>query len=345
MRYLYTGDDSPDGWAEARRRILENLGRSVRSIGFQSFIFALGRRPGNLQCKLGTGPGIWSYNRALIAAAKEFRPDVFWVDKGSLVQAETLRKVRELTGAVIVNFNTDYLGCGNHPWRLHREGIPEYDVYLTSNVFDVDYLKSRGVKDVVVVPLGYYGAMFGEVELTPDDERRLGADVGFIGHWEPATEKLVLELLERGLPLRVRGSSWHKARAWSKLRGAVESTWIPQSDFVKCIRATRINLGINSTMNRNQASGRSFEIPAAGGFLLAKRSEEHLAMYEEGKEAEFWDSAEELVEKATYYLAHDEERRSIAENGRRRLRASGTSFEEMMAGLVEKVEAAVPRKI
>ena len=58
MKYLYTGDLSPGGWDEARQRILERTGRAVRSVGSREYVYAFGMRAGNLQCKLGTGPGI-----------------------------------------------------------------------------------------------------------------------------------------------------------------------------------------------------------------------------------------------------------------------------------------------
>lgn len=341
MRYLYTGGLAPGGWDEARLRILEGMRSSIRTVRAHEYMNAFGVRAGNLQSKLGMGPGIWSYNRAILAAAAEHRPEVFWVDKGNLVQASTLRAVKRKTGAVLVNFNTDYLACSKHPWRLHMEGIPEYDFYFTSNVYDVDFLKAKGVRNVVVVPLGYYAAVFTRPALTKEEAERLGAEVGFIGHWEPATEELILELIDRGLPLRVRGTAWGHARDRRRLAGKVELGLVPQPDYEKAIVATKVNLGIVSTMNRNETSGRSFEIPAAGGFLLAKRTSEHLAMYEEGKEAEFYDSVDELVEKARYYLEHEEERKRIAANGQRRCLSSGTSFEEMMPRLVETVEAAV----
>jgi spore maturation protein CgeB len=337
MKYLYTGDLSPFAWSEARRRILVNMGRDLSAIDFVPYMNVFGRRAGNLQQKLGIGPGVWKYNRALLFAASQQRPQIMWVDKGTVVKASTLHEIKR-GGAVLVNFNTDYLGGEKHFWRLHKEGIPEYDFYFTSNALDVNFLEATGVKNVIVLPLGYYGAMFRQPELTTEETVRLGASVGFIGHWEPATEELILELIHRGLPLRVRGSSWHHAKAKRRLAGTVEEGLLGQEEFVKSIVATKINLGINSTQNRNESSGRSFEIPAAGGFLLGQRTREHQAMYVEGKEAEFYGSTDELVNKARYYLEHEVEREEIAANGRRRCLSSGTSFEELMSRMVETVE-------
>jgi len=340
MKYLFTGDLSQYSWPSARRRILVNMGKTVWSIDEQPYVHFFGKRFGNLQHKLGAGPCITAYNRALRKMAIQCRPDIIWVDKGSFVQSGTLRWIKQQTNATVINFNTDYLSNRKNHWRMHINCLPAYDYYFTSNAFDVDYLRNRGVGEVMVLPLGYYAELFKNLPiLTVVEEERLGADVGFNGHWEPATEALVLQLLDRGLKLRVRGTSWHHMRNKDRLAGIVESTFLPSDEFVKCIMATKINLGINSTINRNQTSGRSCEIPAAGGFLLAQRTVEHEAMYVEGKEAEFFDTVDDIVSKAEYYLAHEEKRKEIAANGRLRCLQSGTSFEEMMEKITRVVEA------
>jgi len=71
-------------------------------------------------------------------------------------------------------------------------------------------------------------------------------------------------------------------------------------------------------MNYNQTAARSYEIPACGTFLLAMRTPQHLESYVEGREAEFFETPDELVRKARFYLDHDAERRAIARAGHER---------------------------
>src|SRR6202035_1081868 len=102
-------------------------------------------------------------------------------------------------------------------------------------------------------------------------------------------------------------------------RGAVvEGRPIYDDDYARAISASAVNLTFLRKNNRDLQTTRSIEIPAIGGFMLAERTDEHRELFEEGMEAEFFGSDAELIEKCRYYLARPEERRRIADAGRRR---------------------------
>ena len=82
--------------------------------------------------------------------------------------------------------------------------------------------------------------------------------------------------------------------------------------------------------NANQTAGRSLEIPASGTFLLAMRTKQHLDLFEEGKEAEFFQGHEELCAKARYYLEHEDRRREVARRGHLRCVRSDYSYSRYM---------------
>lgn len=340
IRYLYTGWLPNFGTDEARRRGLLEMGREVITLSYQPFFQYRFSKFTSFQHKLGFGPGIWAYNRRLVDLARKTCPQVVWIDKGHLVTRSTLQTIKREIGALLVCYNTDDIAF-NHGWRLHRQGLQEYDIYFTTNVLHAEDLRSLGTQRVVLTHMGYDRDLFKPPYPLRDEEMRiLGAAVGFIGHWESATEKLMLELLDLGLPLRIRHVSWSRAKNKKRLSPISEVVFLPPTQYVKALAATQVNLGINSTQNRNLCSGRTFEISAAGGFLLAQRTNEHQGFYDEGREAEFFDSALELAEKAYYYLAHETSRRRVAEAGHKRCVTSGYSWQERMVSLVKIVEQA-----
>ncbi len=71
---------------------------------------------------------------------------------------------------------------------------------------------------------------------------------------------------------------------------------------------------------------RSFEVPMAGGILFCRRTLELLEYFEDEKEAVFFDSEEEMIAKAQYYLSPDKQsiRNSIRSNAVRKAEANHT---------------------
>ena len=79
------------------------------------------------------------------------------------------------------------------------------------------------------------------------------------------------------------------------------------------------------------------EIPAGGGFMLAERTDEHLRLFEEGREAAYFSSHNELVDKIRYYLANESERARIARAGYERCIRDGYSFDNRIREIVERL--------
>ncbi len=108
-------------------------------------------------------------------------------------------------------------------------------------------------------------------------------------------------------------------RGWdSAYRLKTDPPFSTADDYFAHFRNAAININL---VNGNAESGlnmRHFEITAAGGFLLCYRQPELADHFEIGTECAVFDNEADLLDKIRYYLAHGEERATIAHAGQRR---------------------------
>lgn len=330
MRVLYVGSGS--GTSLSRLNSLRRLESDVQFLDIDSVPDRLGRLGRFLGRSLFLGPMYRRRNRDLMARLDDFKPHVVWVDKSVWVWPGTLRHARR-SGAFLVHHFTDAI----HPrhlatwWSFHllRRCLPLYDLNFTTNVDDVQGLRRRGVT-VELTHLAYDSDRFDDRPLTPAEAMEWSRDVVFIGHHEPRTERFMRALLDAGQPLTVFGWGWGRSELARRYPAAVRGGQISDQDYIRAIKGARIALCCVSEMNYNQTAARSFEIPACGTFLLAMRTPQHLESYEEGKEAEFFSTPVELVEKVRRYRADEPLRKQVALAGWRRCTGDDYSWNRYM---------------
>jgi spore maturation protein CgeB len=211
-------------------------------------------------------------------------------------------------------------------------------VYFTTKSYGVAELKALGCKHVIFCGNAYDPHCHRPVQLSEGERKLLGGPVGFIGAFESQRAESMYRLAHSGFQIRIWGPGWERCR----LRHPnliVEHKPLWGEDYAKAISAFDINLCFLRKINRDLQTTRSVEIPACGGFMLAERTEEHLGLFEEGKEAEFFSSDEELISKVGFYHDNPEMRKGIAAAGRERCIKSGYSNHYRL----KKVFAAIDR--
>lgn len=117
---------------------------------------------------------------------------------------------------------------------------------------------------------------------------------------------------------RQRDACWPKSQS-KALFNPTDPAWLYDDEcYAACILSARICLGLLSKGNRDLHTTRSLEIPVLGGLLCAERTSEHLALYEDGKEAVFWDDADECAARCLELLDDAARCLSIARAGHAR---------------------------
>jgi len=277
-------------------------------------------------------------NENIIELVNTHSYDVVWIDKGHTIYPETLAYIKKKQPkAIIVSYSPDNMALRHNQTQQYLECIPYYDYFVTNKSYIIEDLKKLGAKKVIFVNNSYEETFHHPFELTEQEKRELGGDVGFVGAWEKERCDSILYLVDHGVKVKVFGDKkWDKYKNYSENLEIV-GRMLKGEDYSKSLQAFKISLCFLRKMNYDVQTTRSVEIPASGGFMMAERTDEHLAMFKEGEDAEFFGSNQELLDKCFFYLTHDDERLSIAKNGRARCLSSGYSNERMVRKVLEKL--------
>jgi spore maturation protein CgeB len=342
MKVLFIGHLSPFARTSQRKRALEELGYSVTAHSSPPEGLTYEEKPSlsyRVLWKVGFEPDLTRANKAILLKLQNEYFDILWIEKGNAIWPRTLRAVKEVSPTTqVVSYTEDDMFAPHNRSVFYTRGLKYYDVVFTTKSYNCtpNELPSLGAKRVIFVDKAYDIHAHRPIAVTLNDVEALGGDVGFIGSYERERAESILYLAKNGISVRVWG------HGWSKLAGyhpnlLIENRLLLGDDYAKGLCATRINLCFLRKMNRDLQTDRTMEIPACGAFMLAERTDEHLRLFEEGKEAAYFGSNEELLEKARYYLNHEDKRSAIASAGRQRCLDSGYSHHERLRYMLRRI--------
>jgi spore maturation protein CgeB len=334
VRILYTGPLRPGDTCELRLRALARLGHETTAVDYLPIAERRSPLARRVQWRLRAGALVREYERALREALTA-RPDVLWVDKGIFVPPGVLDAARLQGVRWLVHYSPDnYLlqqNASRHLWR----GLAKYDLVVTTKRSNVTLLGAAGARRVFLSGNAFDPVMHRPVDAAP------GADVSFIGRWEPVRERLLDAVAALPVRLVVRGPGWERARS-RLVRAACEPGAVYGDDYVRAIAGAKVNLGLLSAWAGDAITQRSIELPACGAFMLAERTGEHRLHFVDGEEAVFFDGADDLVRKVAHWVAADDARGRIAAAGRARCLRSGYAYDDRLQEILEQL--AVPAR-
>jgi spore maturation protein CgeB len=229
--------------------------------------------------------------KRLIAEIQHQVFDLIWVFKGMEIQPKTLLELKKQTKRLI-NFNPDnpfiFSGKGSGNKNVTR-GIPLYDEHFTydhevRNQIDKEF----GIK-CTLIPFGF------DQETALDNDTPLTQDIKavcFVGNPDAYRAEILKVLLDNGFPLHVYGNDWYKFLVHPNLTNHGPTY---QTEYYQTLRKYRVQLNIMRVHNLDSHNMRSMEIPGCGGLMLAPKTKDHLAFFEEGKEAFFYENSAQLI--------------------------------------------------
>jgi hypothetical protein len=272
-------------------------------------------------------------------ALKKQEYDLCWVDGGEWVTPKVINLLRQHAPKIVSYSIDDPLGPRDGPrFKAYRKSLPDYDLNAVVRNENVAEAYALGAVDVLRVYRSADEVSHAPRKLSEIDHKAWDSDVLFLGTWFPERGPFLLDLIKRGVPLTIRGSGWQKAPEWPELKAYWRGSSIMGDDYAKAIQCAKVNLGMVSKANRDLHTTRSLEIPALGGLLCAERTIEHTQMYEEGKEALFWDNAEECALICQLALEDETRLQAIAKAGMQRLNRNSHLNQQIMQLIIASVD-------
>lgn len=332
MKILYIGQLNEGGTCRDRMLALSRQGHEVFGFNVLKYNYK-NKYMAAAQFRLKWKMFLSKLNYDLIKYAGSFEGfDLVWVDKGIYIFSDVVDFMKKKSKLGVLHFTPDAQMIA-HKSRHFFESLALYDFVVTTKSFEVDLYKSTCAGNVILSQQSYCPIRYKN----PLRVQEFESDVGFIGHYERYYGEVVASL--SGVSgCRVWGAGWLEAGNRLSVGAEFEfNDGLWRGDYVNALATFNIGLGLLAKYIPERHTTRSFEIPAAGSFMLAERTDEHLAFFEEGLEAEFFDGVDELKDKVNFYKTNPSAREKIAIAGRKRCIDSGYDTDSVLKKILGQV--------
>ena len=264
-------------------------------------------------------------NRKLRAALKRETPDVMLECGGERIKPRTLDYARN-AGIKSVLWTIDAVKDLSDP-RI--EAASSYDYVFCGGTEMLHFLAGRRLRQPPQwLPFACDPRLHAPVPQSAGAAQ--GADAVFVGslHGDLYGRRLdFLRAASQACKLALWGPGSEKLA--QPLRGCVRGGETMPEQWTRIYSDAPITLCVHyqdpaGKLPCHQASPRVFEAMACGAFVLCDAQADALKLFQDGRHLAFFSSTGELREKIAYYLAHEPERKAIAQAGREEVLARHT---------------------
>jgi len=258
--------------------------------------------------------------------------DILFTIKGNTIKPSTLKVIKiKYPNIKILSWSQDDMYAWHNRSIYYTLGLKYYDLVITQKSYNVNELKQLGAKKVLFQNKAYSKYLHKKHICN-----KYICDIVFIGDYEDDRFNKMLFLANHGLKINIFGPNWDR-KVKMKHDNLIFSKPIIGENYAETLSCSKISLCFLKKANRDLQTSRSIEIPACGGFMIAERTNEHKKLFEEDKEAVYFDRQEELLEKIQYYLKNEEERINMAKAGYERTRSSGYSYDDRVEEMIKVI--------
>jgi len=331
MKILVTGDFHSEIHEKAFCRSFSEIGHEVHQFSWSDYFkgYPYGKEKEKnvfksfyyrFQNKFLFGPVIDRINKDLLVKAKQIKPDLIFIYRGTHIYSRTILELKN-GGVIIFGYNNDDPFGKNYPkyfWHHFKKSIPYYDHIFAYRGKNIEDYRKIGFNKVGLLRSYYIKEKNFNIENLVSE--KYVCNVIFVGHYEnDGRDELIKRIIDEGIDFKLFGSEWRKSKYYNIFKNKFGEIRVLEEDYNLALNSAKIDLVFLSNLNNDTYTRRCFEIIAAKKFMLSDYSDDLNSMFESGKEADYFKNSDELIEKIKYYLANNEKREEIAKAGYNRL--------------------------
>ena len=319
MRVLILGEDAPGG-------LMASFARGFNEIGVDTRTFCLARayqatlpaiRTRALR-RIAEPALLNAFNGRVSDELSGSDADLVLVIKGHRLSAVTVDRIREASGAPVVNFYPD------DPFSRQRSNrlaygpnvLAAYDACFTFARHLMPDYERVGAPAVHYLPFARDPAMHAPLP----QPNAPAFDVVFVGNLD-ADRVTYLDALAQTYRIAVFGE--RTSVTVPRQSALARATFAPAAygaDLPRALACGAISLNVMRPQNAHSHNMRSFESPACGAFTLSQRTPELSELFADDEEIVCFSTADELREAVARWLPDLHGRERIARAGFARVR-------------------------
>jgi hypothetical protein len=297
LKVLFVGDMWYGSNARSMKEGFESIGAQVRYVDTTSLSNPRKLSPPWFYKRAMNGERLPSLKESMtqkiITIAKDFRPDILFVFKGIYLNQEAILNI---PGSIKIHYSPDDASNPSNLTDEYLEHERHWDLVVTTKSFNVTELLQRGAKAALYVKSAYDPRLHYPTESHNRSWHKF--QLGFIGNRRLDRRALLLNLASRyRQDFYLAGPGWWKDSISFMGAGVLPRPARFGDAYSDIVSKISVNLVLLNSDNRDLHTCRTFEVPAAGGLILAQNTSEHREIYRGFENELLFEDENELIQK------------------------------------------------
>jgi spore maturation protein CgeB len=162
------------------------------------------------------------------------------------------------------------------------------------------------------------------------------SEINFIGYYDKKRIEYLSYLGNSGIKIKIYGNGWNLCKNKNYKNLSFHDP-VYGFDYQKLINNSLVSINFLRDFTKDVVNLKSIEIPAYGGLLLSEYTEYQDKLFEDNKEAFYFSTKEDLLEKINYIQNNKEKLNLIRNNALKVIKDGKFATEDMLEDIFLKL--------